>query len=164
MILPVLVAALMQGAPSPAVKVPEGAALTAAIAARDAEFFATQFDRCEPERIAAMVTPDLEFYHDIGGRVAVTGEAYVADYRKACEARKSPDAWRSRRELVAGTMKVYPIPGYGAVEEGTHLFYERQGDGPEKLVGRARFSALWKLENGRWLLARVFSIDHAKVN
>ena len=52
-----------------------------------------------------------------------------------------------------------------AVEEGSHLFYERQGDGPETLVGRARFSVLWRLEpDGRWRLARAFSIDHAPMS
>lgn len=51
--------------------------------------------------------------------------------------------------------------GVGAVEEGRHRFYERQGDGPERLVGQARFSVLWRLEgDGRWRLARAFSIHH----
>jgi hypothetical protein len=58
-------------------------------------------------------------------------------------------------------LRVFAIPGVGAVEEASHLFYERQGDGPETLVGRARFSMLWRLEDGHWRLARAFSIDHA---
>jgi ketosteroid isomerase-like protein len=59
-------------------------------------------------------------------------------------------------------MQVNAIPGFGAVEEGSHVFYERKGDGPERLAGRARFSILWKLEaDGRWRMARAFSIDHA---
>ena len=145
---------------TPPVALPDGPALTAAIADRDAELFSVMFERCEPSALADLVTPDFEFYHDKAGRMAGR-DAFVTDYATGCEAKKAPDAWRSRRVLVADTLRVYPIPGYGAVEEGTHLFYERQGDGPEALVGRARFSIVWTLEQGRWRAARALSIDHA---
>jgi hypothetical protein len=145
---------------TPSVVLPDGPALTAAIAERDAELFSVMFDRCEPEALSGIITADFEFYHDKAGRM-VGREAFVGDYTASCEAKKAADAWRSRRELVADTLKVYAIPGYGAVEEGTHLFYERQGDGPERLVGRARFSIVWSLEDGRWRAGRALSIDHA---
>jgi hypothetical protein len=141
--------------------VPQGAALTAVIKARDAEFFATYFDRCEPARIAASVTPDLEMYHDRGGVVARGAEAFVADYRKSCTEKMKPDAWRSRRELVAASLHVYPVPGYGAIEEGDHVFYERKGTGPEKKAGIAHFVQLWALTPDGWKLARIFSYAHA---
>ncbi|WP_292036918.1 MULTISPECIES: nuclear transport factor 2 family protein [unclassified Brevundimonas] len=157
-----LIAALIQTT-APVVVIPDEATLTPIIAERDTALFTTMFDRCDPAALADLVTDDLEFYHDRGGLTA-TRTAFVADYAKGCEARKAPDAWRSRRELVPGTMKVYAIPGVGAVEEASHLFYERQGDGPETLVGRARFSMLWRLEDGQWRLARAFSIDHAAIS
>ena len=157
-----LIAALAV-AQTPAAAIPDEAALAPIIAERDAVLFATMFDRCDPAALADLVSDDLEFYHDRGGLTA-TRTAFIADYAKGCEARKAPNAWRSRRELVPGTMKIYAIPGVGAVEEASHLFYERQGDGPETLVGRARFSMLWRLENGHWRLARAFSIDHAAVS
>lgn len=142
----------------------DDAALAPIIAERDAALFSVMFDRCDPEALADLVTDDLEFYHDRGGLTA-TRTRFIDDYRQGCTARAAPDAWRSRRELVPGTMRVYAIPGVGAVEEGSHLFYERQGDGPETLVGRARFSVLWRLEpDGRWRLARAFSIDHAPMS
>ncbi|QTC93113.1 nuclear transport factor 2 family protein [Brevundimonas goettingensis] len=148
-------------APSAAVTVPAEPALSAAIGDRDAVLFRVMSDDCDPAALSDLVTEDLEFYHDRGGLMAGR-TAFVADYARGCEAKKAPDAFRSRRELVPGSMRVYAIPGSGAVEEGTHLFYERQGDGPEKLVGRARFSMFWKLDaDGQWRLARAFSIDHA---
>ena len=156
-----LIAALaVAQSPAPAAAIPDEAALAPIIGERDAVLFATMFDRCDPATLADLVSDDLEFYHDRGGLTA-TRTAFVANYAKGCEAKKAPDAWRSRRELVPGSMRVYAIPGVGAVEEGSHLFYERQGDGPETLVGRARFSMLWRLEDGQWRLARAFSIDHA---
>ncbi|CAM2789497.1 nuclear transport factor 2 family protein [Brevundimonas diminuta] len=142
----------------------DDAALAPIIAEQDAALFSVMFDRCDPEALADLVTDDLEFYHDRGGLTA-TRARFIDDYRQGCAARTAPDAWRSRRELVPGTMRVYAIPGVGAVQEGSHLFYERQGDGPETLVGRARFSVLWRLEpDGRWRLARAFSIDHAPMS
>lgn len=139
---------------------PEGAALTEAIRARDAELFAVLFERCEPERMRALVTADIEFYHDRDG-VVRSADAFVADYARFCRERQAPDAWRSRRELVEASLNVHPVPGYGAIEDGEHLFYERRGDGPERLVGRARFTQLWQLSPEGWRLARVFSYAHA---
>jgi Domain of unknown function (DUF4440) len=140
---------------------PPGEALTESIRTRDAEFFGLFFEGCDPARLATMITKDMEFYHDKGGVVARSAEPFVAEYAKNCGARKAPGAWRSRRELVPASLKVWPIAAYGAVEGGEHLFYERKGDGPEKLVGRALFTQLWKWEDGRWKLARVFSYAHA---
>lgn len=143
---------------------PQGPALTEAIRARDAALFALVFDACAPERLRAMVTPDFEMYHDREGVVATTADAFVSGYARSCAARNAPDAWRSRRELVASTLNVHPVPGYGAIEDGEHVFYERRGDGPERLVGRARFTQLWRLTPDGWRLARVFSYGHRAVD
>ena len=158
MIAPILLALVALQAAAP---VPDQPALTEALRSRDAALFHVMFDACDPDALAGMVTEDLEFYHDRGG--AMLGRAvFVGDYRRGCEARRAPDAWRSRRVLVPETFKVQAIPGYGAVAEGEHLFYERQGEGPQHLVGRARFTVLWKLEaDGQWRMARTFSLDHA---
>ncbi len=147
-------------APSP---LPQGAALTEAIRVRDAEFFALFFEGCDPARLATMVTDDLEFYHDKEGVAATSAAPFLAAYAKGCAGRKAPDAWRSRRELAPGSLKVWPIATYGAVESGEHYFYERKGNGPEKRVGRALFTQLWKWEDGRWKLARVLSYAHSAV-
>lgn len=156
-----LIAAILAFAQTPAVALPDSEALTGIVAARDEALFRVMFEACEPTALADLVTEDVEFYHDKGGAM-LTREAFVADYARGCAAKSAPDAWRSRRVLVPDSLRVYPIPGVGAVEEGTHLFYERQGEGPETLVGRARFSMLWRLEaDGRWRMARAFSIDHS---
>jgi hypothetical protein len=146
-------------AAEPAV-LPEGPALTAAVAARDAELFALAFEGCDPDRLRRMLTPDFEMYHDRDGVVATSADAFVDEYREACTAGQAPGAWRSRRALVAGSLNVHPVPGYGAIEDGEHVFYERQGDGPERLAGHARFTQLWRLTADGWQLARVFSYGH----
>lgn len=143
---------------------PEGPALTEAVRARDAALFALVFDACEPEQLRAMVTPDFEMYHDRDGVVATSADAFVSGYARSCAERRAPDAWRSRRELVASTLNVHPVPGFGAIEDGEHIFYERRGNGPERLVGRARFTQLWRLTPTGWRLARVFSYAHRAVD
>lgn len=159
----ILIASAVVAAPAAAqtaTAVPTGAELTRSVAAADGDLFALFFLGCDPARLTTMVTADLEFYHDKSGVVATSGAAFVADYTKSCEARKAPDAWRSRRELVPETLRVDPVPGYGAIEYGEHRFYERKGDGPERLAGFAVFTMLWKLDAGAWRLARVMSYGH----
>ncbi len=140
--------------------IPTGTELTRSLTAADRDLFALFFLGCDPARLTTMVTADLEFYHDKAGVVAASGAGFVADYAKNCEARKAPDAWRSRRELVTETLRVDPVPGYGAIEHGEHRFYERKGDGPERLAGFAVFTMLWKFDAGAWKLARVLSYGH----
>ncbi len=150
-----LAIALPQSPPDPA--------LLAEVKTADAALFETFFERCDPARLASQVTPDFEMYHDKDGVVATSGEAFVALYAKGCEAKKAPDAWRSRRALLPETLRVDPVPGYGAIEEGDHVFYERKGDGPEKLVGKAHFVQLWKKGADGWRVARILSYAHQAV-
>jgi hypothetical protein len=150
-----LLAAL--AAPSP---MPEGPALRTSVAARDAELFELFFLGCDPARLRPMLTEDIEFYHDKGGFAFHNASEMVADYSRNCTERAKPDAWRSRRALVPASLMVDPVPGYGAIETGEHLFYERKGDGPEKLAGRARFAIVWKWEDGGWKMSRALSYAH----
>ena len=153
-----LIAAIALASSSP--PMPEGPALRASIEARDAELFELFFQGCDPARLRTMLAEDVEFYHDKGGFVFRNAEAMVADYAKQCAERAKPDSWRSRRELVVSSLIVDPVPGYGAMEAGDHLFYERKGDGPERLAGRARFATVWVWSEGNWKLSRVLSYAH----
>ena len=155
--------AFLAAAASPAIAIPDPPVLTEQIAARDAEFFALFFEGCDPARMRSMIADDIEMYHDKGGFVWRGADAVVAEYAKACAERRKPGAWRSRRALLRETLRVDPVPVHGAIDDGVHLFYERTGDGPERLAGRARFTQLWTLgADGAWRLARIFSFAHEK--
>jgi hypothetical protein len=164
-LFPILFFAAQAATAAPAL--PVGPALTEAIRARDAALFALVFDACAPDRLRAMVTPDFEMYHDRDGVVATNADAIVAGYEQACRDRQRADAWHSRRALVPASLSVHPVPGFGAIEDGEHVFYEWQGAAPGptdqagRLVGRARFTQLWRLTPRGWRLARVFSYAHA---
>jgi hypothetical protein len=146
------------------VTIPPQPGLTEQIRAADAELFDLSFNLpCDVPRFRAMIADDVEFYHDKAGFNVHSADEFVAIYQQQCSHRADPKASRSRRELIVSSLHVDPVPGHGAIEAGDHLFYERQGvDGPEKLVGRARFTQLWVLgPDGKWRLSRVFSYAHA---
>jgi hypothetical protein len=150
--------ALMAAAPLAAV--PE-MSLQDQIRAQDDRFFALFFDaRCHVDEVRAMLADDVEMYHDKGGVVATNAAQFMTDYEKSCAARTAPDAWRSRRELVPGSLRVDPVPGFGAIEDGEHRFYERRGDGAERLAGSASFTQLWVKQTDGWKLKRIFSFAH----
>jgi hypothetical protein len=151
---------LLAAAAAPPVAIPPQPQLAQQIERADTELFALYFNGCDGPRMRAMVTPDVEFYHDKGGVIARDADALVADHLKECEAKKAPGAWRSRRELVRSSLAVDPVPGHGAIETGEHLFYERKGEGPEKLAGRARFAIVWRLDPDGWKMSRALSYDH----
>ena len=62
-----------------------------------------------------------------------------------------------QRKLVAGSLEVYPLKGYGAVEIGVHRFYH---PGDPSNIGEAKFVHLWQYKDGTWKVARVISYDH----
>ena len=110
------------------------------------------FNRCDLEKFAAFFAEDVEFYHDKGG--------VTLSRRSLVESVRDNVCGKVRREVVAGSVEVHPIPGYGAVQMGAHRFYESgagPGAGP---VGAARFIHLWQHKDGAWRITRVISYDH----
>jgi len=134
--------------------------LTDEIKAADAALFSAFFDRCDVAALKAMVTDDFEMIHDKGGRVAASGKEFITNIEGTCARQKTGEDYRARRELNAGSLKVYPINNYGAIEVGEHRFFQLLPGKSEKLVEVSLFTQVWKKEGGTWKLARVLSYDH----
>lgn len=117
------------------------------LARMDKELFDAAFVNCDASKFRALFTEDAEFYHDRTG--LASGEA--ARTMKSC-----PRDNGVTRTLVPGSLEVYPMQGYGAIQMGRHVFEKRGEPGSEV----AKFVHLWKQENGVWRLARVLSFDH----
>ena len=49
---------------------------------------------------------------------------------------------------------------YGMIQTGIHDFYIREKGKPDRHTSRAKFTHVWFLDNGRWLLREVLSYDH----
>ena len=148
------------------VTVPPQPQLTEQIRAADADLFKLFFEGpCDVPRFRGMITDDIEFYHDKGGFNVRTPDDFVGQYKERCTNLLDPKTDRTRRVLVQSSLRVDPIPGWGAMEVGDHLFYERRGaNGPEKLVGKAKFAMVWVLgADGKWRVSRVLSYAHEAV-
>ncbi|MBI3718709.1 MAG: nuclear transport factor 2 family protein [Sphingobacteriales bacterium] len=114
----------------------------------DSIFF-DAYNKCNLARIDSLVSENLEFYHDRGGLTTSKKEILEALQKNICG--------KVTRELLPGSIEVYEIPGYGAVEMGYHGFHNNQ----EKETGPthfAKFVEIWKLENGKWKMTRVISL------
>jgi Ca2+-binding EF-hand superfamily protein len=128
------------------------------LAELDSSLFATVYT-CNPDKSASFFTKDLEFYHDKGG-LTKSRKIFIEQLKKNFCNEANP---KLRRELVKGSLKVFPINNYGAIQIGDHRFYLTEKGQPEKLSGEAKFAHLWKLENGEWKASRVLSFDHKEV-
>ncbi|MES1263650.1 MAG: nuclear transport factor 2 family protein, partial [Peristeroidobacter soli] len=101
------------------------------VAAADQALFSAFFDRCDTEALAKMVTDDFEMFHDKNGYMTKSGEEFLKGIKETCARQKTGEDYRARRELVPGTLKVYPLENYGAIEIGVHKFYQLLPGKPE---------------------------------
>ena len=107
------------------------------------------YNHCDLPAFSSLVADDIEFYHDKTG-LSVGRQALV-------DAIKNNICGKVTRELVPGSLEVYPIAGYGAVEIGVHRFHHPDD---ESNVGEAKFVQLWQNKDGTWKISRVISFDH----
>ena len=124
--------------------------LFAEIAKADAEFFVA-FNACDLARMGEIFATDLEFYHDTGG---------FADHAETMDASKSncDKGLGLSRALVEGSLEVYPISGYGAIQKGRHTFCHVENGKND--CGTFEFVHVLRHAEGGWKLARVISYGH----
>ena len=112
--------------------------------------FAAFFDRCDLAALKGMVTDDFEMFHDKGGLHDEVGPGIPRRTSRApARARKPARTIARAASSVPGTLKVYPLNNYGAVEVGVHRFYQLLPGKPEKLVEVSLFTHVWKKERAR---------------
>ena len=127
---------------------------------RDADAaFWRAFNSCNAEAMAPFFTDDVEFYQERTGLTHSRHAVVMSMMKGPC----GTPGLHMRREIAASSVKFNAIPGFGAILAGQHIFYERQGDGPEKPAALASFTVVWKFQAGRWLMTRVVSYDHQSV-
>ena len=130
--------------------IPSQKELNKLITSLDATLF-DSYNRCDLERFATFFTEDIEFYHDQGG--------VTFGKEKLTDSVKQNICGKVTRELVPGSLQVFPMKGYGAVEMGVHRFHHPGHDDTEP-VGEGKFIHLWHYKDGAWKITRVISYDH----
>ena len=112
--------------------------------------------KCDTKKIESFLAEDLEFYHDKSGPMKSRAAFMETQKKNFC----GELPFYLRREAVPGTMEVFPMDNYGALQTGEHVFYIKGNDGKEILDGSAKYVHLWKYDKGEWRITRVFSFDH----
>lgn len=151
-LLPLLAAPVVsvaQSVPEKSVSAPD--ALFQTVSALDTKLF-DAYNHCDLDTLGKMVADDLEFYHDKTG-LSVGKQAFL-------DAIKQNICGKVHRTLVPGTLEVYSLNGYGAVELGVHRFTH---PGIDNGLGEAKFIMLWQNKDGSWKITRVISYDHEPV-
>ena len=127
------------------------AELEKAVASLDAALF-DSYNTCHLEKFASFFTDDVEFYHDLDG--VTHGKESLTN------SIKNNICGKVTRELVPGSLQVYPLKGYGAVEMGVHRFHHPGHDDDTEPVGEGKFIHLWQYKAGAWKITKVISYDH----
>lgn len=131
----------------PARYIPDDTALYRTIVQQDSIFFHA-YNTCDMATQEAMYADSIEFYHDKGGLMTSKKELLEATRKNICG--------KVTRLLEQGSIEVYPIKGFGAIETGTHRFHNNQE--PDAPSHPGKFIIIWKQAGTRWQLSRVVSL------
>lgn len=128
---------------------PDDVALYKTIVALDSAFFHT-YNTCEInlEKYAQFYDENIEFYHDNGG--------FINSKKDLVEGTKKNICGKVTRELVKGSIEVYPIKDFGAIEMGLHKFHNKEE--PNSIPKVGRFTIIWKKTNSVWKIVKVISL------
>jgi len=129
---------------------PDNPELYQTIVKLDSIFF-DAYNHCDTkfETYADFYAEDIEFYHDQGG---------LSNSKKdILESTKKFICGKVTRTLVPGSIEVYPIKDYGAIEIVLHSFSNNTNppDEPKKV---SRFTIFWKKTGDSWKIAKVVSL------
>lgn len=125
---------------------PASSKLYGTIAKLDSTYF-DAYNNSKPEVLDDLTAENLEFYHDHGGLSTSKAESNAAI--------KKNIFGKVTRTLTPGSLEVYEIPGFGAIEFGYHSFtnkIEQQTSQPSKFV------IIWQQKANKWQVTRVISL------
>ena len=112
----------------------------------DSIFFKA-YNECNIETQEQFYSDSIEFYHDKVGLISK---------KKLLEMTKENACGKVTRELVKGSIEVSPIPGYGAVEIGSHIIHNNQQE--DQIPHSIKFVIIWQNKDDKWYITRVISL------
>ena len=115
----------------------------------DSLFF-TAYNTCDIKTQAFIYSDSIEFYHDKGGLSTSKKDILEATQKNICG--------KVTRELMQGSVEVYAIKGYGAVEMGLHKFHNNQEPEANQPKEPSRFIIIWHQLKDKWEITRVISL------
>lgn len=107
------------------------------------------YNTCKLDRFEKYISDSIEFYHDKSGLTTSKKELIESLRKNICG--------KVTRELINGSIEVYPVPGYGAIQIGNHRFHNNQEkENTPSRIGK--FVHTWQYKNGEWKITRVISL------
>lgn len=129
----------------------------------DSVLFDDGFNNCQIENMRRLISEDLEFFHDQSGLSTTKTEFISAIQQNIC----SSSDRKPIRKLKEETLKVFPLYNgevlYGAIQKGAHDFFIQEPQKELYQTSTAKFTHVWLLKNGDWILEKVLSYDHQSV-
>lgn len=109
------------------------------------------FNARDLEKLETILDNDLEVFQDNVGirNYQQTIEAFTGLFKKD---------YVLKRELVKGSMEVYPIKDFGAIQTGKHTFCHVENGKLD--CGTFKFVQIWQKKDGGWKVTRVITYDH----
>jgi hypothetical protein len=126
---------------------PDSQELHDAIVRMDSIFFGA-YNTCKMDVQASIYADSMEFYHDKGGLTNSKKDVLDGTQKYVCG--------KVTRQLIPGSIEVYPIHDYGAIELGQHKFFNNQEPNEPQHV--SRFMIFWKKTGNDWKIAKVISL------
>jgi len=108
----------------------------------------TAYNTCDMATQRKMYSEDLEFFHDKGG-LATSKEGILTSL-------KNNICGKVTRTLIKGSIEVYPIPNYGAIQIGYHKFFNNQEPNAKSIP--SKFIVVWKQNKDNWQITKVISL------
>lgn len=129
--------------------VPDDQQLYETIVKQDSIFF-DAYNLCETklELYSDYYSENLEFYHDKGGLMTSKTDVILGTQKNICG--------KVTRHLKKGSIEVYPIKNYGAIEMGLHQFYNKAE--PNAIARDSKFIIFWRLTDNKWKIEKVVSL------
>lgn len=113
----------------------------------DQTFF-DAYNSCDLKTQERIYSDSIEFFHDKAGLINSKADLIEGTKQNICG--------KVTRKLVPGSIEVYAIHNYGAIETGKHQFYNNREPNAESKP--SKFIIFWKKENNSWKITKVVSL------
>ena len=115
----------------------------------DTKYF-NAYNSCDMKTQEEIYGENLEFFHDKGGLSTSKSDLLKALKENICN--------KVKRTLIKGSVEVYPIKDYGAIQMGYHKFYNKQEPNAKSIP--SKFVVVWKNKNNQWKITKVISLHN----
>lgn len=109
------------------------------------------FNKRDIDKLSQFFDQKLELYQDNTGvrnfneSMAAFKELFEKDYVLT-------------RKLVPGSMEVYPLKDFGAIQTGQHIFSHIENGKPQ--MATYKFMRIWQKKDGIWRVTREITYGH----